>query len=99
MELRSPSFPIEAVAGASGSISADGGTPRAVASADVLDGIAWSRDGKRLVYAAPGAELPQVEIVEVSSGKVTRLPTSKAASSPVWYSGRGSSSPTCEHTP
>ena len=65
-------------------VSADGGTPRAVASADVLDGIAWSRDGKRLVYAAPGAELPQVEIVEVSSGKVTRLPTSKAASSPVW---------------
>ena len=65
-------------------VSADGGTPRAITSVDVLDGISWSPDGKRLVYAAPGTELPQIEIVDVSSGKVTRLPTSKAASSPVW---------------
>ena len=65
-------------------VSADGGTPRRIAAGDVLDAISWSPDGTRLVYTAPGAELPQMQIVEVSSGKVTQLPTLGSANSPVW---------------
>jgi serine/threonine protein kinase len=66
-------------------VSADGGTPRLIAASEVLlNALSWSRDGKRLVYSAPGGELPQIEVVEVSTGKITRLPTSASANSPVW---------------
>jgi Tol biopolymer transport system component len=65
-------------------VAADGGTPRLVAPAQVLNTVSWSPDGKRLVYAAPGGELPQIETVDIASGKVTRLPTEAAANSPVW---------------
>ena len=65
-------------------VAADGGTPRFVAAARVLTTASWSPDGTRLVYSAPGGELPQLEIVEVSSGRITKLPTQAAANSPVW---------------
>ena len=65
-------------------VAADGGTPRFVAAARVLASVSWSPDATRLVYSAPGGELPQIEIVEVSSGRITKLPTQAAANSPVW---------------
>ena len=65
-------------------VAADGGTPRLVAAARVLNSVSWSPDGARLVYSAPGGELPQLEIVEVNSGRITKLPTQAAANSPAW---------------
>jgi serine/threonine protein kinase len=65
-------------------VSADGGSPRQVAAAHALTGLSWSRDGTRLVYSAPGGELPQLDVLEVASGRITRLPTSHAANSPAW---------------
>jgi Tol biopolymer transport system component/serine/threonine protein kinase len=65
-------------------VAADGGTPRFVAAARVLNTVSWSRDGTRLVYAAPGGELPQIEVIDISSGRITKLPTQAAATSPVW---------------
>ena len=66
-------------------VAADGGTPRFVAAAEVLNGgISWSPDGKRLVYSAPGGGLPQIERVDVGSGRATRLPTQASASAPAW---------------
>ena len=52
-------------------VSADGGTPRLITPAQVLNAVSWSRDGKRLAYSAPVGALPQIETVEVSTGKVT----------------------------
>ena len=66
------------------SVSADGGSPRLIVSASVLNTISWSPDGKRLVYSAPSGELPQIETVELSSGRITRLSTPASANSPVW---------------
>jgi Tol biopolymer transport system component len=66
-------------------VSADGGTPRLIAPAEVLlNTLSWSRDGTRLVYSTPGGELPQIQIVDVSTGKITHLATSASANSPVW---------------
>ena len=65
-------------------VSADGGTPRLITPAHALNAVSWSRDGKRLAYSAPVGALPQIEIVEVSTGKVSRLPTTLAANSPAW---------------
>jgi TolB protein len=39
-------------------ISADGGTPRLVVNADVVDTLSWSPDGKQLVYATPNGDAP-----------------------------------------
>jgi TolB protein len=66
-------------------VAAEGGAPRFVAAAEVLNGgISWSPDGKRLVYSAPGGELPQIETVDVSSGRTRRLPTQASANAPAW---------------
>lgn len=66
-------------------VAADGGAPRFVAAAEVLNGgVSWSPDGKRLVYAAPAGELPQIETLDVSSGRTGRLPTQVSANAPAW---------------
>lgn len=65
-------------------VAADGGTPRFVAAVRALTTPSWSPDGTRLVYSAPGGELPQMEIIEVSSGRIRKLPTEAAANSPQW---------------
>jgi Tol biopolymer transport system component len=66
-------------------VSADGGTPRLIAPAEVLlNALSWSPDGKRIVYSAPVGELPQIQVLEVATGKITHLPTSASANSPAW---------------
>jgi Tol biopolymer transport system component len=65
-------------------VSAWGGSPRLITPAHVLNVITWSPDQKRLAYAVAGGEVPQLETVDVDSGKVTRLPTRLSANSPAW---------------
>ena len=63
-------------------ISADGGTPRLVVNADVIDTLSWSPDGKQLVYATPNGDAPGLTLVEVATGKTTPLKT--LGVSPTW---------------
>jgi Tol biopolymer transport system component len=65
-------------------VNVDGGTPRLIAHADVLDTISWSPDGRHLVAAVPGAEAPGLITVSVSDGAVARLSTPAAAHAPAW---------------
>jgi Tol biopolymer transport system component len=65
-------------------VNVEGGTPRLVASADVLDTISWSPDGRQLVYAVPGGEAPGLVTVSVTDGAVARLSTPAAAHAPAW---------------
>ena len=65
-------------------VSADGGSPRLVAHADVVDTLSWSPDGRRLVYATPIGDAPGLMIMDVADGTTTRLPTPAAAAAPAW---------------
>jgi serine/threonine protein kinase/Tol biopolymer transport system component len=65
-------------------VSIDGGTPRFVAAADVVDTLAWSPDGKRIVFAAPTADAPGLMLMDVANGQMTRLATPAAAVGPTW---------------
>jgi eukaryotic-like serine/threonine-protein kinase len=65
-------------------VSVEGGTPRFVAAADVLDTISWSPDGRQLVYAVSRGEAPGLVIVSVIDGAVARLSTPAAAHAPAW---------------
>jgi len=65
-------------------VSADGGTPRFIAPADVVDTISWSPDGRKLVYAIPVGDAPVLETMTVADGRTTRLKTPAAAVAPAW---------------
>ena len=68
-------------------VSADGGTPRArVPRPTPLTRSAGHGTGNAVDTVPRGTvgALPQIEIVEVSTGKVSRLPTTLAANSPAW---------------
>jgi eukaryotic-like serine/threonine-protein kinase len=65
-------------------VNADGGSPRLIAHANVVDTLSWSPDGKRLVYATPIGDAPGLMIMDVADGSTTRLPTPAAANAPDW---------------
>ena len=65
-------------------VGAEGGTPRFVAAADVVDTLSWSPDGRRLAYATPMGDAPGLMIMTVADGKTTRLATPAAATGPSW---------------
>ena len=65
-------------------ISAEGGAPRLIVAAAVIDAISWSRDGRRIVFATPVGEAPGLMTVDVISGHTARVPTPAAATMPVW---------------
>jgi len=65
-------------------VNSDGGSPRLVAHADVVDTISWSPDGRRLVYATPIGDAPGLMIMNVADGTTARLPTPMAATAPAW---------------
>jgi Tol biopolymer transport system component len=65
-------------------MQADGGAPREVVAAPVLDRPSWSPDSRELVFATPVDEAPGLSIVDVATGTVRRLVTPGPANSPVW---------------
>jgi Tol biopolymer transport system component len=65
-------------------VNADGGTPRLVAPATVVDTLSWSPDGRRLVYSTPIGDAPGLMLMNVADGTTTRLPTPAAATGPTW---------------
>jgi serine/threonine protein kinase/Tol biopolymer transport system component len=65
-------------------VNLEGGTPRLVTAAEVLDTISWSPDGRELVYAVAGSSAPGLVTVSVPDGTVAQLPTPAAAHAPAW---------------
>ena len=65
-------------------VNAEGGAPRLLAHADVVDTLSWSPDGRRIVFATPGEDAPGLMILRVADGTMTRLPTPAAANAPSW---------------
>jgi Tol biopolymer transport system component/serine/threonine protein kinase len=65
-------------------VNAEGGTPRLIAHADVVDTLSWSPDGRRLVFATPIGDAPGLMIMNVANGQTTRVPTPAAATAPSW---------------
>jgi Tol biopolymer transport system component len=63
---------------------AAGGTRREIVAADVLGGLSWSRDGSRIVYAAPYGDAPGLFTASVGDGQTSRLPTPGPATAPEW---------------
>jgi Tol biopolymer transport system component len=65
-------------------VDVDGGTPRFVAAADVVDTVSWSPNGEQIVYATPIGDAPGLMIMNVADGKTTKLATPAAATGPTW---------------
>jgi TolB protein len=71
-------------------MSAEGGAPRFVGPAAVLDTLSWSPDGKRILYATSGGDLPQLATVAVADGAIQLIPTPGGGFAPGWVSGERS---------
>jgi Tol biopolymer transport system component len=54
-------------------VGSDGGTPRRVGEATVLDTLTWSPDGKRIFFATPGDQLPRLVSMSVDDGRFEPL--------------------------
>ena len=65
-------------------ISGDGGAPRFVAAADVIDTISWSADARHIVFSTPVGDAPGLVTMDVASGATARVPTAAAATAPAW---------------
>lgn len=65
-------------------VNADGGAPRPLTATEVVGNLSWSRDGTRLVAAAPAGETIGLVTISRSDGTVRPLPVKGAATSPVW---------------
>jgi Tol biopolymer transport system component len=50
----------------------------------VLGMMTWSPDGKRILYAVPGGDMPSLESVSVADGKVEPFPVPTSAVAPAW---------------
>jgi serine/threonine protein kinase/Tol biopolymer transport system component len=65
-------------------IATEGGTPRFLVKADVVDTLSWSPDGSQVVFATPTEDAPGLMVVSVADGKTTTLKTPSAATGPTW---------------
>jgi serine/threonine-protein kinase len=65
-------------------ISAEGGAARLLAHAPVLDMLTWSRDGGRILFAHPAADLPALATVNVANGRIEPFTTAGGAFAPAW---------------
>jgi TolB protein len=54
-------------------VAAEGGTPRPLVEADVIDYLSWAPDGRRIVYGAGGADQATLWTVAVAGGAPVRL--------------------------
>ena len=65
-------------------INSNGGAPKFLHAAIVLDTLTWSPDGKRILYAVPGGDLPRLESVSVGDGKLEPFSVPTGATAPTW---------------
>jgi Tol biopolymer transport system component len=66
-------------------INAQGGAPRLLAPAIVLDTLSWSNDGRRIFFARPTTDLPVLASASVADGKIEPFATpTPGAFAPGW---------------
>jgi Tol biopolymer transport system component len=65
-------------------VSPEGGIPRELHRAEVVDLLSWSPDGKEILFCAPAGDAEGLYRLSVADGKVTRLPTPTGARAPAW---------------
>ncbi len=65
-------------------VPAEGGAPRLLAAAQVLDTLSWSPDAGEIVFAAPAGDLPGLYRVVLGNGRVSLLPTPAGGLAPAW---------------
>jgi Tol biopolymer transport system component len=70
-------------------MSADGGAPRLVGPAVVLDTLSWSPDGRRILFATPSGDLPQLASMNLADGSITMMPTPGGGFAPGWSRSTG----------
>ena len=64
-------------------MSRDGGAPKLLGTAEVLDTLTWSRDGKRILFAVPGGDLPHLASISVRDGKIEAFHANRRSSASV----------------
>jgi Tol biopolymer transport system component len=67
-------------------VSAKGGRPRLLSATEVLGGLSWSRDGRRLVCSVPAGDAPGLVLISRDTGTLRPLPVIGVhpATTPVW---------------
>ncbi len=65
-------------------VSVEGGAPRELYRAEVVDPLSWSPDGKEILYCAHTGDGQAIYRLSVADRKATRLPTSTGARAPAW---------------
>jgi len=65
-------------------VSADGGAARLVGKAIVLDSLAWSPDGKRILFSTPSERLAKLVTISTDDGKIEPFPAPGLGHSPSW---------------
>ncbi len=65
-------------------VGTDGGTPTQLATIDVIGGVSWAPDGRRLVASVPGETGPTLALISRDTGKIEPLRATGAASAPAW---------------
>ena len=69
--------------------SVEGGTPRFLGAATVLDSLTWSPDGTKIVFSTVGRALPHLAAMSVADGRIEPVPTPGAGHSPSWSAVTG----------
>ncbi len=65
-------------------ISREGGSPRELHRAEVVDPLTWSPDGKEILFCAPAGEAEGLYRLSVADGKATPLPIPTGGRAPAW---------------
>ena len=63
-------------------MSADGGIPEQLVTAQVIDRLAWSPDGRQIAYATTINDRPTLQLVNLANRTIQRLATPGPALSP-----------------
>jgi Tol biopolymer transport system component/DNA-binding winged helix-turn-helix (wHTH) protein len=67
-------------------VSAEGGAPEVVPVPDDRGWVprSWSADGRSLAFGHPGAPASAIQVLDVQTGRFSKLPGSEGLTEPVW---------------
>lgn len=65
-------------------MGAEGGAPKLLVAVNVLEALTWSRDGKRILFATAGGDLPAMQTVTVADGRLEPFTTPAGGDAPAW---------------
>jgi Tol biopolymer transport system component len=65
-------------------VGVEGGAPRLVGEAMVLDTLAWSPDGTRILFSTPGDRLAKLVTMSIANGRIESFPVPAPGHAPAW---------------